>query len=173
VPPLQEKGPDATWSVAQDGSGANKVLKVDANKSAAAFNVVFLDGARPADVEVSVRLRADSGKEDQGGGVVWRARDRANYYIARWNPLESNIRVYKVVDGGRTMFESAKVTTDDAALHQIAARMIGTKIEVLFDGKLMLQHSDDTFPGAGNVGLWTKADASTSFDDFQVRTIVK
>jgi hypothetical protein len=109
------------------------------------------------------------GKTDQGGGLVWRYVDADNYYIARMNPLESNYRLYKVVNGKRTQL----VTKEDLKVpvgqwHVLAVTMKGDQIECSLDGKKYLEAKDSTFPMAGKVGLWTKADAQTNFDDFSV-----
>jgi hypothetical protein len=132
------------------------------------FNVLLADGAG-RDVELSVALRAQQGEIDQGGGLVWRAQDGASYYIARWNPLESNVRAYKVVAGKRQQLASADVELDPRAWHTLAVRMRGELIECELDGRQLLEARDATFAGAGRVGLWTKADARTLFDDLVLK----
>jgi hypothetical protein len=97
--------------------------------------------------------------------VVWRVRDASNYYVARWNPLEKNLRAYKVEGGKRTMFKSATVEAEGGQWHEIGIKMKGTKGEVSFDGKRLLEFEDATFAKGGKVGLWTKADACSSFDE--------
>ena len=94
------------WEVAKDGD--NQVLYQKAKNDDATFNVALVEGTSYKDVDLSVRLRAVAGEVDRGGGVVWRAKDKKNYYICRYNPLEDNFRVYKVEDGKRTMFKNAK-----------------------------------------------------------------
>ena len=108
-----------------------------------------------------------AGKNDQGGGLVWRAKDAKNYYIARYNPLEDNFRVYKVEGGKRTMFENAKVP-GDMEWHTLRITMKGSKITCYLDGKKHLEAEDSTFPEAGRIGLWSKADAQSYFDDLTV-----
>jgi hypothetical protein len=133
------------------------------------YNLLLAREVEVRDLELAVRLRADSGREDQGGGLVWRARDASNYYIARWNPLEDNLRVYKVEGGKRTMLASADVDADPAAFHTLRVTMLGSAITVALDGRELLRHADLTFPGPGRIGLWTKADAAVTFDDLEVR----
>jgi hypothetical protein len=151
-----------TWEVAADGG--NRVFSQKARNDDATFNVALARGTSFQDVDLSVRLRAVSGEIDRGGGLIWRARDRDNYYVCRYNPLEDNYRVYKVQNGKRTQFASAKVPGDDA-WHTLRATMTGMKITCYLDGKKLLEVSDATFPGAGMVGLWSKADARSWFDD--------
>jgi hypothetical protein len=153
------------WEVAKDGD--NQVLFQKAKNDDATFNVALVEGTSYKDVDLSVRLRAVAGEVDRGGGLVWRAKDRNNYYICRYNPLEDNFRVYKVEDGKRTQFASAKVPGDEA-WHTVRATMSGVKITCYLDGKKLLEAEDSTFPGAGMIGLWSKADAQSYFDDLAV-----
>ena len=114
-------------------------------------------------------MRAVAGEVDRGGGLIWRARDAKNYYIARYNPLEDNFRVYKVQDGKRTQFQSAKVPGDEA-WHTLRVTMAGPRITCRLDGKTLLEVEDATLPDAGMIGLWSKADAQSYFDDLTVST---
>jgi hypothetical protein len=139
-------------------------LRCTAANSGETFNVLLSD-ASFKDPSILVKLHADSGKEDQGGGVVWRAKDAHNYYIARWNPLEDNFRVYYVKDGKRTQIGSADVKADPKEWHRIRVDHAGSHIVASFDGKTVVTVDDSTFTDAGQIGLWTKADASTWFDD--------
>src|SRR5437899_261279 len=87
------------WTVVTAGEG--KVLAQSAKNASPVFNVVLVDDTKAKDVDISVKLKALAGEHDQGGGLVWRARDAKNYYVARFNHLEDNFRVYKVVNGVR------------------------------------------------------------------------
>jgi hypothetical protein len=120
-------------------------------------------------VEVQVAFKAVRGKADQGGGIAWRYLDANNYYLARMNPLEDNYRVYKVVAGKRIQLgtqEDVKVPAGE--WHVLKVKQAGEQIECWLDGKKYLQVKDDTITKAGHVGLWTKADAQTYFDDLKV-----
>ena len=129
------------------------------------FNVTTAREPLLKDLELSVKLRALEGQEDQGGGLVWRFRDLKNYYIARHNPLENNYRVYKVVDGRRTQLASADVEAPAKVWHEMKVTMKGPLIQCYLDGKMHLTVEDQTFTEGGHLGLWTKADARTQFDD--------
>ena len=162
----------AAWRVEErpDGASGERVLSLVATQnSGSTFNLVLSDASFPADLALSVKVHANSGSEDQGGGLVWRSRDASNYYLARWNPLEDNLRCYKVVGDKRTMFKSADVKADPKAWHQLAVSMQGNKCTIAFDGKELLEFADDTFANAGRIGVWTKADAASSFDDLEAR----
>ena len=153
------------WEVVKDGD--NHVLAQKAKNDDAMFNVALVEGTSYKDLDLSVRMRAVAGEVDQGGGLVWRAKDKDNYYIARYNPLEDNFRVYKVEDGKRTQFQSVKIPGDNL-WHVLRVTMAGTKITCYLDGKKHLEAEDATFPEAGRVGLWSKADAQSYFDDLTV-----
>jgi hypothetical protein len=154
-----------TWEVVQDGE--NRVLAQKAKNPDDVFNVALVSDTQFKDVDISVRLRAVEGELDQGGGVVWRARDKDNYYIARYNPLEDNFRVYKVEKGKRSQFASAK-TPGDKQWHTLRVTMTGHHITCYLDGTKHLEADDATFPDAGRIGLWSKADARSYFDDLTV-----
>lgn len=153
---------EGTWSVI--AAGHNHVLEQSARSDDAVFNLVLIDDTRYGDVELSVKLKAVAGKVDQGGGLVWRARDARNYYLARFNPLEDNFRLYTVVDGRRKQLETAK-SAGDSRWRTLRIAMKGSAIKCFLDDKLYLEAEDTTFRNAGQIGLWTKSDAHTDFDD--------
>ena len=144
--------------------GDNHVLYQKARNDDDTFNVALAAGTSYKDIDLSVRLRAIAGELDRGGGLVWRAKDKKNYYIARYNPLEDNFRVYKVVEGKRSQFASAR-TPGDEKWHTLRVTMAGPKITCYLDGQKHLEAEDATFPEAGLIGLWSKADARSYFDD--------
>lgn len=153
------------WEVADDSG--NRVLAQKAENDDPVYNVALAEGSDYKDLDLSVRVRAVGGKFDQGGGLVWRAKDAKNYYIARYNPLENNYRVYKVVDGKRTQLGTADVP-GDAKWHTLRVTMRGDKITCELDGKKYLEAEDATLPDKGKIGLWSKADAQSYFDDLAV-----
>jgi len=159
------------WKVASDETAPSKgqVLAQTAKSAGSTFNVALTEVAAYQDLDLSVRIRAVAGQVDQGGGLVWRARDKASYYIARYNPLEDNFRVYKVVDGRRTQLGSADVDRVPG-WREIRITMRGDHIEGYLDGRKSLDVRDATFKDSGRIGLWTKADAQTHFDDLTVRS---
>jgi 3-keto-disaccharide hydrolase len=154
-----------TWEVAIDGD--NKVLAQKAKNDDDTFNLVLIEETHYKNLDLSVRVKAGAGTLDQGGGVVWRAMDKNNYYVARYNPLENNFRVYKVEKGKRTQFDTAKVP-GDKKWHTLRITMAGDEIACYLDGMQYLEVEDSTFPSAGKIGLWSKADAQSYFDDLTV-----
>jgi len=161
----------AKWAVAEDAkapSGRRVVKLTETTNQGAVYNLLLRDEAAPVDLALSVQLRADSGGEDRGGGLVWRAKDERNYYVCRWNPLEKNLRAYRVSEGRRVQLQSVTIETAADAWHRLAVTMKGRVMEISFDGKREISCADATFGEAGKVGLWTKADAHSSFDDLKV-----
>jgi hypothetical protein len=147
--------------VAADGQ---KVLAQQAKNSNSIFNLVLVTDTKAKDVELSVKMKAVAGETDQGGGLIWRAKDKSNYYLARFNPLEDNYRLYKVQDGKRTLLLNADIKPTPG-WHTLRVTMKGDQIECFFDGKKSLEHQDSTFTEAGMIGLWSKADAQSHFDE--------
>ncbi len=164
------KGDGSVWKVVEDATAPSKsglVLAQAAASPGSLFNVCVADGTSFKDVEISVSFKAVKGELDQGGGVVWRYQDADNYYIARMNPLEDNFRVYKVVGGKRSKeFQNAEVKIPAGEWHSLKVKQVGEHIECFLDGKKYLDVKDDAIVKAGKVGLWTKADAQTHFDQF-------
>src|ERR1700693_5830430 len=127
------------WSVAMDGS--NHVLAQTAKNPDAVFNLIIQPEILYADVALSVRLKAVQGFVDQGGGVVWRAKNARTYYVARFNPLEDSFRVYKVVDGKRSQLGSVKAP-GDTNWHALRITMKGSKIECFLDEAIQMTVDD-------------------------------
>jgi len=171
------KGAGSVWQVVADDTAPSKtghVLAQTAESPGSVFNLCVADKPSVKDVEVIVAFKAVKGKQDQGGGIVWRYQDAKNYYVARMNPLEDNYRVYKVVAGKRIQLETKEdLKVPAGEWHTLKIKMMGDQIECYLDGKKQLEAKDDAFAKAGKVGLWTKADAQTYFDDFQVSDLAK
>lgn len=162
-------GPDATWTAVADARAvsAPKVMAMVAASAGGEdrFNLFWTPEPALAAGRVSVAVRADSGEVDQGGGPMWRVQDADNYYVCRFNPLESNFRVYVVQDGVRRQLGTTLVITKPGNFHRVEVTFVGERITCTLDGAALLDVRDATIGKAGGVGLWTKADARTSFDD--------
>jgi len=150
------------WTVVASDMG--KAMAQSAKNGNSIFNVALAGDTNCKDLDISVKMKAIAGELDQGGGLVWRAKDVKNYYLARYNPLEDNYRVYKVVDGRRIQLQNADIESS-AGWHTLRMTMTGDHIECYYDGKKHLDVKDSTFPDAGKIGLWSKADAQSHFDD--------
>jgi 3-keto-disaccharide hydrolase len=155
----------AQWAVVPDDSAPSKpnVLK---QSGQAAYPVCIKDDTSIKDGSVEVKFKPISGREDQAGGVIWRAKDANNYYVARANALESNVTIYHTVDGRRTEKKRANMKVATNEWHTLHVEFQGSHFVVRLDGKDALAWDDETFKDAGKVGVWTKADSVTLFDDF-------
>ncbi len=167
-----QHGPLATWQVVADktapGDGHVLALTKTNHTSGGTFNLCWTDSVAFGDGEIQVSFKAFTGHEDQGGGLMWRVLDRDNYYVARFNPLEDNFRLYKVHNGARRTLASARTSLSAGQWHTMKIIQNGPEFAAYLDGKKLLAGHDDTFKKPGGVGLWTKADAVTSFTAFSV-----
>jgi len=155
----------AKWTVEKDDTAPSKpnVLK---QSGQATYPVCIKEDTNLKDGFVEVKFKAVSGKEDQAGGLIWRARDSNNYYVARANALEDNVTIYDTVNGRRTERKRTRVKVASNQWHTLRIDFQGTHFTVTFDGKQALEWDDQTFKDSGKVGVWTKADSVTLFDDF-------
>jgi Domain of Unknown Function (DUF1080) len=171
------KGKGSIWRVVADvtaPSGKGFVLAQTTQSPDSLFNLCVYQDAKARDVNIQVHFKAHKGEVDQGGGLVWRYQDANNYYVARMNPLESNFRLYKVVDGKRIQLDSAKdIKIAQGTWHTIKVRQVGTQITCYVDDKKYLEAKDETIAAAGKIGLWTKADAETYFDQLRWSSLDK
>ena len=115
---------------------------------------------------VEVKFKPISGNEDQAGGLIWRWQDGDNYYVARANALEDNVTIYHTVKGSRSAFKNVNMKVASDQWHALRVDFAGNNFKVTLDGKVAIEATDDTFKKAGTIGVWTKADSVTSFDDF-------
>src|SRR5712671_7533589 len=155
----------ARWAVVQDDSAPSKsnVLK---QSGEATFPVCVKTDAMVTDGFVEVKFKPISGKEDQAGGIIWRYKDENNYYVTRANALEDNVTIYHTIKGKRVAFKNVNTKVSPATWHTLRVDFIGNKFTVAFDGKKVIEATDNSFSDAGEVGVWTKADSVTLFDDF-------
>lgn len=170
-------GRPGRWVVQTDGS--NKVLaQTDPDSTRSRFPVAVLSNLTTTDVDLSVRFKPMSGRVDQAAGLVWRYQNQDNYYIVRANALEDNVVLYKVEGGtrtdlpvtgeGRTYGKKSDVPSGQWSTLRIVAT--GRVFEVYFNGTKLYEVDDAAFAQPGKVGVWTKADSVTQFDDLTVTT---
>src|SRR5438445_732072 len=154
----------AKWSVEKDDSAPGKpnVLK---QSGEATFPVCIKNDTNLKDGFVEVKFKPIAGKEDQAGGVIWRVQDANNYYISRANALEDNVTIYHTINGKRVAFKSINTKVTSGAWHTLRVDFAGNKFTVTFDGNKVIDATDESFANAGKVGVWTKADSVTEFDN--------
>ncbi len=155
----------AKWSVEKDASAPSQpnVLK---QSGQATFPVGIKNDTNIKDGFVGVKFKPVAGKEDQAGGVIWRAKDSDNYYIARANALEGNVTIYHTIKGKRTEKKRTNMKVTSNQWHTLRVDFQDNRFTVAFDGKKAIEWNDETFKDAGKVGVWTKADSVTEFDNF-------
>jgi hypothetical protein len=174
------------WEILKDGE--NQVLAQRAENRDQVLNVILHERTSYKNIDVTVKIKPVAGENEGGGGLIWRAKDHENYYGVSYNPFVSRIkrrkpyfRLYKVEDGRRTQLDHADVqgevvgeTVGEAPRqtewHTLRVRMHDSQIFVSLDGRQLLEAEDSTFLDVGMIGLWTKSDARTYFDDLTVST---
>jgi hypothetical protein len=178
---MTHSGGAPKWEIVVDITAPSKThvfAQTSNDATRGRFPLAIFDNASLKDGEVGVRFRPVSGKVDQAAGVVWRYRDPDNYYIARANALENNVVLYKVEKGTRTAIAPKGTPPDtygkahpvpSGAWSELRVSFQGRLFTVSMNGEKLFEVEDGTFAEAGKVGLWTKADSVTYFDDFEFR----
>ncbi len=153
------------WTIETDvtAPSAPQVLKQSGHGT---FPWCVRKGVLLADGFVEVKFKPLSGNEDQAGGVVWRWQDGDHYYVARANALENNVSLYYTEGGRRKTLNYADAPVAGKQWHALRVEFRGSRIRVLLDGTSYIEVDDHHLSGAGSVGVWTKADSVTLFDDF-------
>jgi hypothetical protein len=164
-------GAQEKWAVTADPTAPSKpnvVAQTSTDQTDYRFPLLISDEGSFQNLDLSVKFKAVSGNIDRAGGLVFRLRDPNNYYIVRANALENNYRLYHVVNARRRQFAGANFKVTSGEWHELRVEAVGNKITCYYDGSKKIQATDDTFKDAGKVGLWTKADSVTYFDDLKV-----
>ena len=171
---LTGHGTIGAWAVAKDDSAPsppNVLAETSADPTDYRFPLAIAEDTNFKDLALSVKFKTISGKVDQGAGLVFRLKDKDNYYIVRANALEDNFRLYHVVNGRRVQFAGANFKVTSNTWHAIKVEARGNEFTCFYDGQLRFTARDETFKNAGKVGLWTKADSVIHFDDLTVEDL--
>ena len=155
------------WTVEEMAKAPSGKRVLNLRPQGSDFNVIVAPGGPYTDVDVSVRFKPISGREDASGGIVFRFSE-GKYYVVRANALENNFRLYYYDNGRRQL---ATATVQPPALgqwHTLRVVAVGDHIQAYLDGQLLLEHRDSRF-SSGQIGLWTKADSVTAFDDLEIK----
>ncbi len=171
---LTGKGSIGRWEVMKDDSAPsppNVLAQISTDTTDYRFPLAVAEDTRYKDLALSVKFKTVSGKVDQGAGLVFRLKDKDNYYIVRANALEDNFRLYHVVKGRRVQFAGANFKVTSNSWHEIKVEARGNEFKCFYDGKLRFTAKDETFKDAGGIGLWTKADSVIHFDDLVVEDL--
>ena len=158
-------------AVADAPSGKHVLAQMDGDKTDFRFPVAVVGDVSLSSFRFSVRCKPVSGEVDQACGLVFRYQDENNYYVTRANALEGNVRLYKVTNGRRQQFASWSGSVESGVWHEYRVEAQGDHFQVFWDGESVIDAQDATFPGTGRVGVWTKADSVTYFDDLSVEPL--
>lgn len=153
------------WAVTADLTAPSKP-NVLMQKGKGTFPWAAKPDAALSDGFVQVKFKAISGKEDQAGGLMWRWKNGDNYYVARANALENNVSLYYTANGRRNTIKYVKAPVPLNSWHMLRVDFTGTTVKVSLNGKIYIEEQDKHITGSGAVGIWTKADSVTAFDDF-------
>jgi hypothetical protein len=167
------QGGPAQWTVTSDTSAAVglAIEQVSTDTTDYRFPLAIYQSVVASNVDVTIRFKPVAGKVDQAGGIAVRLSDPDNYYVARANAVEDNVRFYRVVKGQRVQIEGANTKVTANEWHQLGLRAQGPRFTITFDGKQLFTATDRTIASAGKVALWTKADSVTRFDGIEIRTL--
>lgn len=163
---------DPKWTVESDRTAPSK-LTVLKQSGRGTYPLILKNDTNIRDGFVEMKFKAIAGSEDRAAGIVWRARDANNYYVVRANALEDNVVLYKTVKGVRSSLDivgrkggyGVKVAVPSGAWHTLRIDFKASRFTVFFNGSKLFEVEDSTFADAGKVGLWTKADSVTLFDE--------
>lgn len=165
------QGAEGKWVVMADPTAPSKphvVAQTSTDSTDYRFPLLIADDGSFKDLELSVKFKAVAGNIDRAGGLVFRLKDANNYYVVRANALEDNLRLYNVGGGRRRQFAGANFKVTSGEWHELKVECVGNKIICYYDGQKKIEATDETFKEGGKIGLWTKADSVTYFDDLRV-----
>jgi hypothetical protein len=167
------RGGEGEWTVVEDPTAqtGRAIEQSSADRTDYRFPLAIHDSLSAANLNVELRFKAIGGNIDQAGGIAVRLEDADNYYVARANALEDNVRFYRVVNGRREQLGGANLRVTANEWHTLGLRAEGERFTVSYDGKTLFSVTDKTFAEAGAVALWTKADSVTRFDQVRITTL--
>ena len=162
---------DPKWTVESDETAPSK-SKVLKQSGRATYPLLLKNDTSIRDGFVEIKFKAVAGSQDRAAGVVWRAQDANNYYVTRANALEDNVVLYKTVNGVRSPLDivgrkggyGTDVKVPAETWQSLRIDFSGSRFRVSFNGEQLFEVEDSSFADAGKVGLWTKADSVTLFD---------
>jgi hypothetical protein len=121
------------------------------------------------DGEISLRFKLVSGQLDQCAGILFNLKPNGDYLTVRFNGKEDNVVLWTFNKGKRSF---VKKGTENVPLamnqwNSLKVRVSGTSMQAYLNDKLLLEYALAE-PAAGKVGVWSKTDSVSYFDDFTV-----
>ncbi len=175
---LAGEGGPGVWHVVTDktAQGGQALAQLSTNRAANRFLVAIYNSVVFANGEITTRCKPVAGRTDQACGVIIRATNPQNYYIARANKLEDNVRFYRIRNGQRQQLATAEgIKVPKGQWHTLALRVEGNRYTVVFNGKTMHTTIDtmtsEPRPAEGRAGLWVKSDSVTHFDRVEIKKL--
>ena len=167
------QGRPGEWIVTSDttSSTGKAIEQTSTDRTDYRFPLAIQESLSATNIDVEVRFKAVAGKTDQAGGIAVRLQDADNYYVARANALEDNVRFYRVVKGRREQLAGANLKVTPNEWHTLGLRAEGDRFTVSVDGRKLFSATDKTFARAGGVALWTKSDSVTRFDQVKMTVL--
>jgi hypothetical protein len=167
------KGATGQWTIVSDSTaeGGRALAQLSSDPTDYRFPLAIYELVSATDMEVSVRFKAVAGRVDRAAGIAVRLKNADNYYVARANALEDNVNFYRVVTGVRQQIHGVRTKVTSEEWHTLGIRATGNRFAVMFDGRTLFTADDSTFVGPGKVGLWTKADSVTHFNDLTIHKL--
>lgn len=167
------RGSDGEWTVTADptATAGRAIEQISTDRTDYRFPLAIHESLSAANLKIETRFKAVAGKVDQAGGIAVRLSDADNYYVARANALEDNVRFYRVVNGRREQLDGADLRVTPGEWHTLGLSAEGERFTVSYDGKELFGVNDKTFVEAGGVALWTKADSVTRFDQVKITVL--
>lgn len=163
-----QQGPLATWTAEDVPDGGTRVTLAETNHGETSMlNLLWTPEPPFQNGAISVRVKPIAGERDQGGGLIWRVQDKQNYYLCRYNPLQENLRIYRMQDGKVEKLAEAAIPKPENEWFEIAVTVDGENITATLDGGAPLEARDNAIPEPGGAGYWTKGDARSAFENFK------
>jgi hypothetical protein len=177
---LTGNGQPGVWVVLKDvaAPAQGQVLaQTAADTTNYRFPLCVYEKLTTKNADISVKFKTISGEKDQVGGLIWRYRDKDNYYLVRANAREHNLVLYKMQQGKREALSlkgesptyGRKTSVPTGQWHTLRVVVSGILFTVYLNGAKMFDVEDATFTEAGKIGVWTKADSVTYYDDLVVK----
>jgi hypothetical protein len=170
---LTGQGGPGKWVVTRDASaiGGRAIEQSSTDRTDYRFPLAIYKPLSAKNVDVSLRFKSVAGSVDQAGGIALRLVDTDNYYVARANALEDNVRFYRLSNGRRIQIAGANLKVSANEWHALGLKAEGESFTVTFDGKELYRATDKSITAAGRVALWTKADSVTRFDRIEIKPL--